>query len=219
MDYTLGRLLGGVANGLDAPSYWDTIAEWEERGTGRKTIYEKRYFFHRGDKFTVWVATGIPEPDFQAIMQWHREMYRGDFVAIQKEVLKESIAAATSYTNVILAVGYAAMAALLSAGKPTFTPVTYFSATIFLSISVFAFVAWEVYGMIVRSRSNIALAQAVNDPETFETRMSRHQEEMAGTMRRLQPLWVLNVGVAAGCGIVSFAIMVFAYIHAAWMAL
>lgn len=73
--------------------------------------------------------------------------------------------------------------------------------------------------MIVRSKSNIALAQAVNDPETFETRMSRHQEEMAGTMRRLQPLWVLNVGVAAGCGIVSFAIMVFAYIHAAWMAL
>lgn len=219
MDYTLDKLLGGVANGMEVPRYWDDIAEWEEPGTGRKTIYEKRYFFHCGDRFTVWVATGVPEPDFQAIMHWHREMYRGDLVATQKEVLKESISAATSYTNVILAVGYAALAALLSAGKSTFTPLTYFLAAIFLAASVFAFVSWEVYGMVVRSKSNIALAQAVNDPETFEQRVSRHQEEMAGIMRRLQPLWVTHVAIAAGCGLVSFTIMVFAYIHAAWMSL
>lgn len=73
--------------------------------------------------------------------------------------------------------------------------------------------------MIARSKSNISLAQAVNDPETFEQRISRHQEEIAGTMRRLQPLWTLTVAVATGFGIASFTIIVFAYIHAAWMSL
>ncbi len=219
MDYTLTRLLGGIANGKDVPGDWELISEWDEPGTERKSIYEKRHFYHGGDRFTVWVAVEVPEPDFQAIMQWHREMYRGDLVAVQKDVLKESISAATNYTNVIMVVGYAALAALLSNGKGLFTPLTFFTATIFLALSVCAFVVWEIYGMVIRSKSGIALAQAVNDSATFEERIRAHQEDMATTMRRLLPLWVTNVAVAAGCGLVSFAIMLSAYIHAAWQAI
>lgn len=80
------------------------------------------------DRFNVWVAVDIPEPDFQAIMQWHRETYRGDLVSAQKSLLHESISAATNYSNVIMVVGYAGMFTLWTqlsgsdVGK--FTPLT-----------------------------------------------------------------------------------------------
>lgn len=219
MDYTLTKLLGGIANGNDVPGDWDLISEWIEPGTGRKSIYDKRHFFQGSDRYTVWVAADVPETDFQAVMYWHREMYRGDIVAVQKDILKESISGAMNYTNLIMVVGYAALAALLSNGKGLFTPVTFFSATIFLAFSAFAFIAWEIYGMVVRSKSGIALASAVNDSETFEAKAKAHQDHMAATMRRLLPLWVTNIALAAGCGLVSFAIMISAYIHAAWRAI
>lgn len=218
MEYTLTKLLGGIANGKDVPGDWELISEWPEPGTERKSIYDKRSFHQGADRFTVWVAVEVPEADFQAIMHWHREMYRGDIVAVQKEMLKESISAATNYTNLIMVVGYAALAALLTNGKGMFTPLTFLLATVFLALSACAFVAWEIYGMTVRSKSGIYLARAVNDSMTFEARLKSHQDAMATAMRRLYPLWVTNIAIAGGCGLASFLIMLSAYIHGAWMA-
>ena len=50
-EYTLRRLLGGIANGKDAPADWQNIAEWQEPGAEGTCVYEKREFFHGGDKF------------------------------------------------------------------------------------------------------------------------------------------------------------------------
>lgn len=219
MDYTLIKLLGGVANGKDVPGDWESISVWAEPGTERRSLYDKRHFFHGNDRYTVWVDTEVPEPAFLDVMFWHREMYRGDIVAIQKDVLRESISTATNYTNIIMVVGYAALAGLLTNGKDVFTPLTFFLATIFLALSVLIFVAWEIYGMTVRSRSGIAMAQAVNDAATFEERIRAHQEAMAKTMRNLLPLWATNIALAAGFGLASFLTMLSAYVHAAWNAI
>lgn len=223
MDFTLSKLMGGIANGKDVPGDWELISEWVEPGTGAKSIYEKRHFYHGGDRFNVWVAVDVPEPDFLAIMHWHREMYRGDLVAAQKEVLRESMAAAASYANVIMVVGYAALFTLwvqMSGDGPgKFTPLTSFVVAIFLSLSVLAFVGWELFGMIVRSKVNIALARAVNDPSEFEENMREHRERMASLMRRFQPAWAAAISIAAGSALAAFAVMLSALLHGAWLAL
>jgi hypothetical protein len=223
MDYTLSKLMGGIANGMDVPGDWEFISEWEEPGTGRKSIYEKRHFYYGGDRFDVWVAVEVPEPDFQAIMQWHREMYRGDLVAAQKDVLHESMAAATNYTNVIMVAGYAALFTLwvqMSGDGPgKFTRLTSFAAALSLSISVLAFVGWEIAGMVIRSKVNIALARAVNNPAEFESRVREHREKMSALMRHFQPIWAVVISVAAGGALIAFGIMLSALLHGAWLAL
>lgn len=221
-EYTLKRLLGGIANGYDVPDDWDLISEWVEPGTGNKSVYDKRAFFMGDDKFIVWVAVDVPEVAFQGVMRWHREMYRGDLVDAQKDVLRESIAAATNYTSVIMVVGYAALFTLWSqmsgTGVGKFTPMTSFTLAILLALSVLAFIGWEVFGMIVRSKVNIALARAVDDAPRFEAHIREHREKMARLMRGLQPAWAAVVGVAAGCAVLAFLVMLSAIVHAAWLA-
>lgn len=219
--YEVGKLLGGIANGKDVPVDWSSIAEWEESGTGAKGIYEVRHFYHGADRFDVWVAVGIPEPDFQAIMWWHREMYRGDLVAAQKELLHESVQAASSYTNVIMVAGFAALFTLWvqMTGPETgkFAPLTSYVAGILLFVSVLSFIGWEVFGMIVRSMVNFELAKAVNDAPRFEAHIRRHREKMATLSRRLLPAWIVVLAIALLFGLASFRVMMSALIHGAWV--
>ena len=223
MEYTLSKLMGGVANGKDVPSDWDGISEWVEPGTGAKSIYEKRHFYYGGDRFDVWVAADVPEPDFLAIMWWHREMYRGDLVAAQKSLLHESISAATNYSNVILVVGYAGLFALLAqfsgTGSGKFTPATSFFAAIFLALSAMLFVGWEIFGMTLRSYANIKIAQSLNQPSQFEARIKAYRERMETFARRFVPYWVAVLAGAVIFAVISFGIMLSAMLHGAWQAL
>jgi len=222
VDYTVSKLLGGIANGMDVPGDWELISEWEEPGTGAKSIYDKRHFYDGGDRYTVWVAVDVPDPDFRAIMRWHRELYRGDLVGAQKSLLQESIAAATNYSNVIMVVGYASLFTLLvqmsgsEVGK--FTPLTSLAAAICLSVSVLAFLGWELFGMVIRSYVNIRLAQAVNDPGQFEARIQNHREQMETLTRRFLPAWIVVIAVAVAFAIAAFVIMLSGMLHAAWHA-
>lgn len=223
MDYTLTRLLGGIANGKDVPGDWQLISEWEEPGTGLKSIYEKRHFYDGGDRFNVWVEVNVPEPDFQAIMRWHREMYRGDLVAAKKDMLQESMSAATNYTNVIMVAGYAALFALWAQmsgqGVGKFTPLTSMTAAISLSLSVLAFIGWEIFGMILRSRVNLNIVRAINDPPRFEEHMRSYRERIGRFARKFQYAWITVVSIAAGFALLAFGIMLSGLLHGAWLAM
>ena len=221
MDYTLTKLMGGVANGKDVPGDWELISEWVVPGTDEKSIYEKRSFYQGADRFIVWVEVTVPEHAFLAIMQWHREMYRGDLVAAQKDMLQESTAAAVNYNNVIMLVGYAALFTIWSqmtgnaVGK--FTPATTFWAAIFLCVSVLVFVSWEIFGMIFRGTMNVGIAKDVNDPVTFEAKMMARRENLAAFGRRFMGVWLTTVTVAVVSAAVAFTIMLFALLHGAWI--
>ena len=223
MDYTLSKLLGGVANGKDVPGDWALISEWIVPGTDIKSIYDKRHFYHGDDRFDVWVATDVPEPDFIAIMQWHREMYRGDLVAAQKSLLHESISAAANYSNVIMVVGYAGLftlwAQMTGHGVGKFTPLTSFIVALCLALSVIAFLGWELFGMVLRTRTNIKIAQAVNDPSQFERHIKSYREEMETLTRKLLPAWKYVFAIAVVFALAAFGIILSALVNGAWLAL
>jgi hypothetical protein len=216
-EFYLRKMLGGVANGEDASSDWSGISEWVAPGTTHKSVYQQRSFYSGADRFIVWVEVSIPEAGFQMIMTWHREMYRGDLVSAQKELLKESMAAAGNYANVIMVAGYAALFTFWSQSRDFFTPMTSFSAAIALAVSVLAFVGWEVFGMIVRARINIGISKAVGNPARFEQLMLSVSEDTARTTRTLYPAWLTAIAVAVGFGLVCFGILLSGFIHAAWL--
>lgn len=222
MEYTLKTLLGGIANGLDAPKEWNSLSEWCEPGTENTSMYELRSFFLGDDKFSVWTEVSIPERAFQSIMRWHREVYRGDLVDAQKDLLHESFKAAANYTNVMLVAGYAALFAfwvqMRGSDVGQFTPLTSLAAAIFMALSLAAFLSNEVFGMFMRMRSMLSIAQIVDDPSNFFERVRTFQESTATIARRFGTFWTCVVSFAIANALIAAVIMISALLHGAWLA-
>jgi hypothetical protein len=144
-------------------------------------------------------------------------MYRGSVIDAQKDMLHEAMSAAQNYTNVIMVVGYAALFTMWSQTKGTFTAGTTLATGVFLALSVFAFVGWEVFGMIVRSKTNIAIARAVADPTQFERRMKSYRDDQQVFMRRFAPIWTAVMSFAVLTGVIAFVILLSGLLHGAWL--
>lgn len=218
-EFYVTKLLGGVANGEDAPGDWDEISEWTKPGTTEKSMYEQRSYFSGEHRYVVWVDIATSDETFLATMKWHKEMYRGDLVAAQKDLLRESMVAARSFTNAVMVAGYAALFVFWSTSREVLTPLTLFCAAIALAISVLFFIGWEMFGMILRSRLNVGIARAVNEPQRYEHLMRSVAEDRAGFMRKFYPTWLVVISVAAGCALLAFGILLSAFIHGAWLSL
>lgn len=220
-EYTLFKLLGGIGNGENVPSDWNgsDIAEYIRPGTDTKSVYERRAYYDAPDTYYVWTDAVLNEEPFNAIMHWHRATFRVVELQAQKDLIREANQSAERYTSVIMVVGYAGLFTIWAQQKTEFTPATSFAAGILLSLSLLAFIAWEIYGMVIRSRSGFAMAKAVEDPELFHQRMREHREKTAEGMNGSQKLWVWNVGIAAGFALASFGVMFSAMLHGAWMGL
>lgn len=213
------KLLDGVGNGLSVPSRWvDGEQDYQLAGTEHKSTYTLRSYFERDDVYYVWAEKGLGQQAFFTAMFWHRELYRGSLVDAQKDLLHEAMAAAQSYTNVIMVVGYAALFTLWAQTKGNFTMATTLVAGIFLALSVLCFVGWEIFGMIVRSKANIAIGRAVNNPPEFEARMNNFKADQQVFMRRFYPIWIAVIGSAVGTALMGFVIMLCALMHGAWLA-
>lgn len=223
MDHVSTKLLGGVANGRTVPDDWEGVSVWRVPGTDLKSTYEVRQYFHGQDCIGVWVAFDVPEPDFRAIMAWHLEMQRGSLAVATRELMKEQGAAAVSYTNVILVVGYAGLFAMwqaLSSGKDwELTAATSMFAAIFLAISAAAFVGWELFAMVLRGKAALALARGSSEPERFLEHFQAHQRAMDRISGALGKVWAYVTGTAIVTAVVAFSIMLSAMLHGAWLAL
>lgn len=219
-EYFLGKLLDGVGNGLDVPESWGKGEEHEYRlpGTDQVGVYEQRQYFEASDVYYVWVNKETPAGAFFSVMFWHRELYRGSLVETQKDLLHHSMSAAQSYTNVVMVVGYAALFTLWSQTKADFTVGTSLAAGVFLALSVLAFVGWEIFGMVIRSKSNIAVAKAVADPFQFELRMKMYRDNQSTFMRKFVPVWTAVMSFAVATALAAFAILLSGLLHGVWLA-
>ncbi|QDS15163.1 hypothetical protein [Xanthomonas arboricola] len=212
-EYTAKKLLGGIANGHDLPVEWQGREIWKSPGHDIFSTYEPRSFWHGTDKITVWVEVNLPQAAFNDILWWHREMYRGDLLDSQRSLLRESMAAAASYTNIIMVVGYAALIAFWTQGKDWFTKPTLLASGIAIALSIFLFVVWEVFSMLYRSLINYSIAQAVNSPGLFEERIAKHRERVEKFVDGSRNGWFIVAGLALLSAFSGFSIIFSGFVH------
>ncbi|MBV6786114.1 hypothetical protein ABFU65_11030 [Xanthomonas campestris pv. raphani] len=212
-----GKLFGGLGNGNDLPDHWIGQGVWKVPGSELFSIYAPRSFFHGVDRIVVWTDVEMPQDLFEGMQSWHREMYRGDLVEAQRTLVRESMAAAASYTNVIMVAGYAALFAFWSQGKDWLTKPTLLAAGISIAVSVALFVAWELFGMITRSALNLALANAVNRPNEFASRIAAHRDNVGALTERFRYVWFGVVGCAMGSAVLGFGILLSGFVHGLWL--
>lgn len=219
MEFDVPKLLGGVANGQDVPPHWTMISEWVVPGIEVRSIYEKRAFIHGADRFLVWTDVTVAEQTFESLMFWHRETHRSELLSLQREFLREGMEAAKNYNQVITAVGFAGLFAIWTQMKAEFTPLTSFAAVLMISIAVVCFVGWEVFGMIVRVRSNLSVAAAMSEDEANPMQLlAEHRQKMRGFVGRYGTASIAVIVAAVGSAAVAGLVMLSAIVHGAWIA-
>lgn len=214
----LKKILGGPANGQDVPSDWETIATWERAGT-QSYVYEERSYRVGKNLYHVWVPFNVADSEIQAVIDWHAETFRQNSLADQKELLQKMMESAAQYTQVVMVVAYAALIAFLTTFRQEFTAATAFAAAVTLSVSLLAFIGWEVFGMVMRGISAIRIAQAVENPWQHAEKMDRYRADMARFAVKFRAAWILAMGLAVAAALTSFAIMGSAMLHGSYLEL
>lgn len=130
----------------------------------------------------------------------------------QKELLNKIFEQAQAYTNMILAAGYAGAFAIWALVKDELSSGQTLWSALLLSTSLISFVVWELLGMVVRSRSLIGIAKAVNDAENFQLRMAEHQKSESLWAARYARIWVATVSVSVLTAFAAMAILVLAFV-------
>ena len=127
--------------------------------------------------------------------------------------------AAKHYNQVITAVGFAGLFAVWSQMKAGFTPLTSLAAILLICIAIVCFVGWEVFGMIVRARSNLSVAAALSGGEANAMELlTEHRHKMHGFIQRYRKVWQVVVIAAVASAAAAGLVMLSAIVHGAWLA-
>ncbi len=144
-------------------------------------------------------------------------MINREIIDVQKELLAHTFSAAQSYTNLILVAGYAGFFAIWSQLGADMTKATMFWSGLLISLSIGGFIAWEMYGMITRSRSMLGIARAVNDPERYEELMQQQRITQHDRAVQVGRAWLVALPFIAGTGFMGLIVIISAFIHGLWV--
>lgn len=145
-------------------------------------------------------------------------MVNQEILNAQKELLSSAFSHARAYTNVVIVAGYAGFFGIWTQMVDEVTKATKFWSGLLISLSIGGFIAWELYGMVVRSKSLLGMATAVNEPERFEELILQHKARERDRMIRFGSIWHIALLFIAGTGFFALGIMLSAFIHSLWLA-
>jgi hypothetical protein len=136
----------------------------------------------------------------------------------QKELLSSTFGQAQTYTNVVLAAGYAGYFGVWSFVRNDLGRATMFASALLITISLGAFVLWEVIGMYMRNSVLIRLASVVADEEQFAVRLAAYKKERQDQNIRLIPVWKVVLAITVLTAVVAYFILLSAFVHGLWLA-
>lgn len=135
-----------------------------------------------------------------------------ELLKIQKELLSSSFNHATAYTNTIILGGYVSFFAIWNFTKPQLSNEQILWSAFLMSISLISFIAFEIYGMILRSRSILELHKAVNNPNQFITLLQTHKEKEQSRAINNTRIWVASLFICVTSGFTAAGILIWAFI-------
>ena len=136
----------------------------------------------------------------------------------QKELLSTTFGQAQTYTNVVLVAGYAGYFGVWSFVRNDLGRSTMFASALLITISLGAFVLWEVIGMYMRNQVLIGLASVVANEAEFATRLAAYKGKRQDQNIRLIPVWKIFLVVTISTAVVAYFILLAAFVHGLWLA-
>ncbi|MES9852795.1 MAG: hypothetical protein ABW170_13325 [Candidatus Thiodiazotropha sp. L084R] len=135
-----------------------------------------------------------------------------ELLKAQKELLSSSFSHAMAYTNTVVLGGYAAFFAIWNFTKPQLSNGQILLSALLMSVSLMSFVAFEIYGMVFRSKSILGLARAVSNPQQFVLLLQEHKENEQSKAIVYGRVWVAALAVSVFTGFGAAFILIWAFI-------
>jgi hypothetical protein len=136
----------------------------------------------------------------------------------QKELLSSTFGQAQTYTNVVIAAGYAGYFGVWSFVTNDLGRRTMFTSALLITISLGAFVLWKVIGMYMRNSVLIRLASVVAGEEQFAVRLVVYKKERQDQNIKLIPVWKVLLTVTVLTAVAAYFILLSAFVHGLWFA-
>ncbi|MDI1273750.1 hypothetical protein [Polaromonas sp.] len=134
----------------------------------------------------------------------------------QKELISHAYGQARAYTNLILVAGYAGFFAIWSFLKPELTKPEIFWSAILVSVSLAAFVFWEVYQGYFQSRQLLGLVKAVKNPDQFAALIEAHKLAARDQYIVYARVWSVVFFFSVVSGLAGVLVLLFAFVRSLW---
>ena len=210
-------ILGGPGHGQEVPSDWSENSGLWLLADAEPVLYERKKYVSGSHEVILWKFRGIRDELAMELLTWHIPTYDQRVLDAQLALLKESMGGAQQYTNMIMAVGYAALLALWNGMREHMTSGTLVASTLLLFSSVLIFVGWEIWGMYMRSKIVMDLASVTNKPKAWVARLLMLQEKGARLAAKMAPLWHLVVILSTLLAFSALVVMAMAVVHGHWI--
>ena len=135
-----------------------------------------------------------------------------DLYEAQKDLLESTFSKAMAYTNTVILAGYASFFGIWNFTKPQLTNNQILWSAVLMSVSLIAFVLFEIYGMFYRSKSLLGLANVVNNQETFNKKLLEHKEKEQTRSIVHGRIWLFVFPVSVISGVSAAGILLWAFI-------
>lgn len=136
-----------------------------------------------------------------------------DPVEVQKELLSHAFGQAQAYTNVVLGMGYAGFFAIWSFLKPELSKAEVLWSALLVSISLAAFILFEVFQSFLRSRSILGLSQTVADPSKFQAEIEAFRKAERSRVIAQRYVWAVAFLVSVTAGFGAVLILLWAFVR------
>jgi len=126
---------------------------------------------------------------------------------------------AAAYTNLIIIAGFAGFFAVWSSMKVYLSPLEMFTSAFCVTVSLSVFIFWEVFGMLVRSRTLKELLKVLNTPAAeFQGALAKQQKT-----EQLRNIWVFRIWAVAlfftiAPALVAAGVLIFSFGRQLWAA-
>ena len=117
-----------------------------------------------------------------------------------------------AYTNIIILAGYAGFFAIWNFTKPQLSNEQILWSALLMCISLMSFVAFEIYGMILRSKSFLGLTKVINDPKQFVTLLKGHNENEQSRAIIFGRVWIIGLFISVASGFIAAGILIWAFV-------
>lgn len=134
----------------------------------------------------------------------------------QLELITAAYSQAKAYFNMVIVGGYAAFFALWAFVKDELSSGQTLWSALFISVSLVAFVSWEVLQMIASSNSLLGISRAVNDPQNFIRLIQEYQENEQKSAIRFRIAWIVQLCITVSTALIAAGILMYGFVIGLW---
>lgn len=131
------------------------------------------------------------------------------------EVQSQLFDKSSTYTKLVLGLGYGAFFTMWSGGKQNLRPIELMSSAFLMMVSLLLFIGFEIYQTYFLSRLSMDFARAVNSPDVFGA-LNEYKNAGAKAQERHFRIWRIVFLATTIPGIMAALILVEAFARSVW---